>query len=166
METKYKDLTIKKFGWKRIAKNTQRFGWKMFNAKEETTITETTEYEGTVSGNKVTITPHTTTSTKTRVKLNFSRDPNKFVNLGSIAVLEMFYNIFFLIRRILASILPLAYLAVFVIMILTNSVPNSDNLQTATTVFLYTLGGTGVWLTMIILENVFAKIASKILIYK
>lgn len=165
MEKKYKYLTLRKFGWKRIAKNTQRFGWKLFDAEEETTITETTEYEGTISGDKLTITPHTRSSSSTKMNLSFSRDPDRFVNLGSIRILELFYNIFFLIRRILARLLPLAYIASIVLMLLSNSVPNGE-LDTATTVFFYALGGTAVWLAMIILENIFAKIASKILIYK
>ena len=73
-----KVLCVKRFGWKRIAKNTQRFGWVLSDAEEETTVTETTTYEGKVVGDTLYVNPRTNRSSKVRVWLSFYR--NMYIN--------------------------------------------------------------------------------------
>ena len=71
----WKHLSIRCWGWKRVVKNTERFGWELMDAKERTTTTTKTSYEGrVVSDDKVEITPRTQTTTKKRVELSFARD--------------------------------------------------------------------------------------------
>lgn len=162
LQTDY--LTIKKFGWKRIAKNKQRFGWVLADAVKETTVTESTSYEGRVSGDNLYITPKTTSKSKIRINLSFVRDRNDFENLGSIKPIETVYNLIFLIRRILGFFL----LPVFIgIMIFGAFFGASD----------YLLGEGGgiwiawcvcfiIWLGGIILEGILSRVAAKILRYR
>lgn len=85
---KTKVLRLKRFGWKRIAKNVQRFGWTMSDAEEETTTTTETSYTGEIVNNKVYITPHKTSHTSIVVWLSFFRDKDKFYNLYAITFIH------------------------------------------------------------------------------
>ncbi|MCM1131561.1 MAG: hypothetical protein NC310_08580 [Roseburia sp.] len=159
MQSKY--LIIKKFGWKRVAKNTQKFGWILNNAEEERETTTTTTYEGEVVNNEIRIHEHTSSSTKVSVHLYFVRDPNDFENLKSIVLIELLYNIAFLVRRIIGFVLPIAT----AIMILLSFIGFSDMvLENSAT----TWWGIGLfsWIGLIILESILPSIAKRILRWK
>lgn len=102
-----KTLTVRRFGWKRVANNMYRFGWDLADATQHTQTRAKTTYEGRInySGN-VDITPHTSKSTKIRVILDFVRYDEYIPNLGSISVLEAFYNLIYFIRFIVGTFLP------------------------------------------------------------
>lgn len=159
MQSKY--LTIKKFGWKRIAKNTQKFGWVLNDAEEHRETTTTTTYEGEVVNDEVRIREHTSSSTKVRIHLYFTRDPNNFENLKSIALIELLYNIAFLVRRIIGFILPIAT----VIMIILSFIGFSDMVIESSAPTWWGMG-LFTWIGLIILESILASIARRILRWK
>ena len=148
-----KVLCVKRFGWKRIAKNTQRFGWILSDAEEETTVTETTTYEGNVVGDTLYINPRTNRSSKVRVWLTFYR--NIYVPAG-VRVLEFFYSLIFLLRRILAFFLPIIGVCALIVFLM----GHGDILLTYPTIFILPLL---LWLSFIILEGILARIARAIL---
>lgn len=153
---KTKVLGIKRLGWKRVAKNVCRFGWHLSDAEEET-ITETeTEYEGTITDDKIYIKPHTKTTTKTTVWLTFWRDSREFSNLAAIFPIEFIYNIIFLARRIVGFALPL-YLGFCIICTAFGFGSDIEPLLSAGG---FILAG---WLALVALENIFAIIAKLIL---
>jgi hypothetical protein len=156
-----KVLCVKKIGWKRIAKNTQKFGWELSDAEEETTFTTETEYENIEYDNKVyTRESGSTTTSKTRIWLYFHRYKSTIKNCNSIKVLEAFYNFIFLIRRILAFILPIMTIGIFFVIVLGSFIENFFNIKDF---YLYYLMayfiGLFVWIAMIITENILANIA-------
>ena len=155
-----KVLCLKKFGWKRIAKNTERFGWILDDATEEEEITETHTWEGEYnpSTNKITGRERVEKSSKIRIWLTFYRYPNTFTNLIAISPLEILYTICFWIRRIVGFILPLLTIALFVVAAI------GDGPELLETSFgpLY-FSALGIWIALILLEGIFARIAAKIL---
>ena len=157
---KTKVLRLKRFGWKRIAKNVQRFGWTMSDAEEETTTTTETSYTGEIVNNKVYITPHKTSRTSIVVWLSFFRDKDRFYNLYAIRPLELLYTVIFWIRRILGNLLPLATLVMFIGVAVNQSTPNPAEFEN---IFLYYLLAIFIWLSGIVLEGVISRIAGKIL---
>ena len=158
VQTKY--LTIKKFGWKRVAKNHERFGWYLDEAIKHTITTEETEYEGRVYDDRITITPHTKITKKTRMELSFHRDTNDIANMGQIFFIELLFNIVFLLRRIIGFILPWMLVPFALVFLMGES--GSELGTTMTSIlgvaFLAWLGG-------IILEVIISKIGEKVLKY-
>lgn len=149
-----KNLVLKKFGWKRICKNIQMFGWILDDAYQHEETTVTTTYTGEVVNNRIEIKEDVNKSTKVRVHLSFYRDSSRYLNLNKIKLLEIFYNIVFLFRRVLAFILPIMSIVAFIIFLL----GHSDFLLTSS------FGGilvTGIfiWICLIITENILARIA-------
>ena len=157
---KTKVLRVKPFGWKRIARNVQRFGWTAYDAEEETTTTTETSYTGEIVGNKVYITPHTKSSTKVRVWLSFYRNSDNFKNLYAIKPFELLYGIVFWIRRILGTLLPIATVIMFIFVMINQSTPNPTEMES---MFLYYLLALGIWVLGMVLEGIIARIANKIL---
>ena len=142
-----KVLCVKRFGWKRIANNTERFGWIMYDAEEETTITTTTTYEGEIVDNKIYINPKTNRKSKVRVWLSFYRYDR--VPLP-VKILEFIYNRIFFLRVILAFISPLYLGALIVLGFLQFSI---EKLSFG---FGFVVLG---WLCCILLEGILARIA-------
>ena len=166
-----KKLVVRKFGWKRICHNQERFGWELAEAVQEDEVKERTTYEGNVSGDTLYVKPHTTRRTKTRIHLTFYRDIEKLPNFsGGIIALEFFYNVSFVFRTIFAFFAPFAAIAIVILALLggKNGNPASileeriyglpDYNITYGGVILCILGG---WLLFIIFETIFARIAQK-----
>lgn len=78
MSTQRKTVTWGKLGWKRVCKNTMRFGWESLENVEHTETTYTTNYEGEVIDDKVYI--HEKRYLKNCIKCNKIRKimPEKF----------------------------------------------------------------------------------------
>lgn len=156
--TQVKKLVIKKFGWKRVAKNVMRFGWDLDNAVEHVDTTVTTNYEERVVGDTVYLDQHDTTKTKVRIHLDFHRNKDKFENLKSVSVLEVFYNLIFTLRRLVGFCLPFLLIAAFVVAIIGQG--GDEGFTELWTAFGISFA---VWALFIILEGVFARISAKIL---
>ena len=154
MAKETKNLVIKKLGWKRICKNTQRFGWVLDDAYQHEETTVTTTYTGEVVNDKIVIKEDNQKSTKVRVHLSFIRDRDWFVNFGKIRFLEIIYNIIFFFRRVLAFLLPIASIAALVVFLFGKGDILLDSLFGA----LY-MAGFFVWIAFIIIENILARIA-------
>lgn len=153
----FKSLIIKKLGWKRVAKNVMRFGWELDDAVEHHDTTVTTSYEGRVVGDTVYVDEHKDEKTKVRVHLDFHRDRSKFANLGAIFVFELFYNIFFYLRRLIGFCLPILLLGSLVVAMVDAQSELGGNLG----ILLCSLFCA--WLGLIALEGIFARIAHAIL---
>lgn len=157
-----KVLCVKKIGWKRIAKNFMRFGWDLDDAEQETTITKTTEYEITETPKGYHAKPHTNTSTKVRIWLTFTRRKSDFENLAAVRPLELFYNLFFYARRIVGFVLPILAIATFVLALLGGASTTND-MGGYNTMVGWLLAVFGIWVGLILLETILARIAGKIL---
>lgn len=161
-----KEVYVKKFGYERIVKNFQKFGWTVNDIIEEITTTTERSYEGEIKDNKVYLKENVKTSSKVLINISMYRDTEDFVNLKSIKLLELVFNIFYLIRKLIAWILPL-FSGVMLLVALTG---NSDLLFEAAEDEL-SIGGIWSlvlfsWLGLILIENLLASIAGKCLIYK
>lgn len=158
VQTKY--LVLKKFGWKRIAKNTQRFGWTVGEATEVEDVTETHTFEGEYnpSNNKVTVSEHVSRTSSISIHLTFHRYPAAFSNLGAIVPLEILYTLFFWIRRILGAALP----PVSIIFFIFAAIGGGSDLAASIYGTLY-FSAIGIWVGLILLEGILARIAGKIL---
>lgn len=150
---KIKQLTIKKLGWKRIAKNVQRFGWVLYDATEHTTITEETTYEGRISGDTLYINPRTNRKSYTRVWLTFYR---ALVVSSNVKTLEFFYNVIYFLRKIFAFCLPILWIGTLIMWI----TAGTGNFAEYFYGFLRLAIGCSVsWILGIILEGVLSRIA-------
>lgn len=149
-----KNLVLRKFGWKRICRNTQCFGWVLDSAyqNEETTIKTT--YTGKFINDKIEIKENNQKSTKVRIHLSFYRDSSSYSNLNEIKLLEAIYNIFFFFRKILAFFLSIICVVAAIIFLLGHAYS-----------LIYSPFGRVlwlcifIWLSLIIAENILAKIA-------
>lgn len=157
-QTKY--VNVRKLGWRTVVRQRKRFGWELYDAEQETTTTTETTYEGTVSGDTVYIKPKTTTSTKTRVHLTFIRYPKQFKNLAVVRPIEWIYNLVFLLRRILGSLLYLATAAVFLAFFFLNTYMASKE---AEPIIIGFMAAWFVWMGLILCEVVFSLIGKAIL---
>lgn len=157
-DTQYKTLIVKKFGWKRVAKNTMRFGWQMSDAEEHVTTTTETSYDGEIVGDKVYINEHVKRHTAVTVHMYFWRRKSDYKNMFAVSILELFYNIIFYIRRILGAILPFALAAIIFIYAFGGV---SDEL--APTISTAYMSALVIWIGAIIMEGVLSRIAGRIL---
>lgn len=159
---KTKHMCLRKFGWKRIAKNICRFGWTLRDAEENHETTVTHGYNVSEDDDYIYVNPTTTTTTKVRIYLDFVRYPDDFKNLKSIILLEAFYNLIFVLRRFCGWILPFFTVVALVLPGLGGAGSGSDMDA------LYGwYGGTVLfWLVGFFLEGILARIASKVLKYK
>lgn len=159
-----KEAYVKKFGYQRILKNFQKFGWTINEVIKETTTTYETSYEGEIIDNKVILKENVTSNSKVLIHISMYRDTEEYINLNSIKLLELVFNIFYLIRKLIAWILPL-FSGLVLLVALTG---NSDALFQSTDGE-WTVGGVWtltifVWLMLILIENILASIADKCLI--
>ncbi len=158
-----KSLWVRQMGWQRIARNMGRFGWQLDDAVQQTETRTRTTYNGYVSENgNVNINPHTTKSKKIRIHLSFVRYDEDFENIGSMGLLEFFYNLFFFIRSLVGFVLPFTFLVLIPpIGPLVGGMLFGD--EKWANIVGVVLGILGAWLVLIILENILSRIAGKIL---
>lgn len=154
----HKHLILKRFGWKRVANNTMRFGWQLNDAEQHTTTTIEKSYEGTICDDKVYIKENQTRRTSVSIHLYFSRRKSDYNNIYAIFPLELLYNICFLIRRIIGAILPIAFMGIILVVAI-----GSSDLIKESGADTWLMIGFGIWLGLIILEGVLSRIAGKIL---
>lgn len=160
METK--SLRLKKLLSGRVIRNTRGFGWHLYDASD---VTETTTWLDSVDAenvydNKWKLTPHYNSETKYFIDLTFYRKNEWFKNLGSIKILEFFYNFVFILRRIIGAILPPAFVIFMIMSMVTFSKNNSEAGSVVGAIF----GGIFMsWILLMILEDIFSGIARGIL---
>ena len=182
-QTKYKSCSATSLGWRRIAKNVMRFGWKLESAEEhtETTVTDHYEvyetpvrkkwnggynsgYETDIYGNIVTKEEKrylkTTKETKSRVYMDFCRNAVWYTNLSSIFLLEFLFNILLLVRRLLGFLLPLFIPACILVVLFGGGQAFAIYETPLPQLFTACFFG---WLGLILAEDIVAFIASKIL---
>ena len=162
-----KELTVKNFGYMRIVKNFQKFGWNVYSVVRETTIESSTEYKGKVyEDGTIHIKPETTEKRTILIRIKMNRDENNFINLSKIYFLELLYNLIFLLRRLISIYLPV-FSGICLIFVLIGS---GDDFFLPEGEF-YGIGKAWMlsfffWIGFIILENILANIAYKILKYR
>lgn len=161
MSIQTKNLVIKRFGWKRVCKNTQRFGWILNDAIQHEETSVTTTYEGRISGDKIYFDEHKSSSTRITIHLSFYRSKDYFTNLPVIFPLELIYNIVFFIRRFIGFFLPLLTIGAVIVALMTES--NAVNEINFITIWMAVIF---IWLGLVMLESILAIIASKILKFK
>lgn len=160
METK--SMRLKKLLSGRVIRNTKCFGWHLY---DRTDVEETTTWVDSVDaehmyGDKWKFTPHYNSETKYFIELSFYRKSEWFRNLGGVKILEFFYNLIFLIRRIIGALLPAAFVIAMILAITSSSSNNDATGNLVGAIF----GGTFMsWLLLIVLEDIFAVTARGIL---
>ncbi len=157
----WKHISIRRWGWKRVVKNTQRFGWELMDATERTTTTTKTSYEGKiVSDDKVEITPRTQTTTKKRVELSFARDRSYIQNIAPILLIELFYWLLFTVRRLFWWLMAAAFFVTLAIMFISSG--DETLIEPFSQLFAIVFA---VWLLARIVESILSWIAGKIIRY-
>lgn len=159
MSIQRKTVTWGRLGWKRVCKNTMRFGWDSESNVEHTETTYTTSYEGEVVNDKVYLHENTKESTKTTMYMYFTRNTDQFVNLPQIFVLELLYNILLFIHKIVKFLIPLIVAGFFILLLTPFKDILYNNMEITAAIF----GVFVAWGILIILENILARIACKIL---
>lgn len=153
-QTKF--LSIRPMGWKRICKNTMRFGWELTDAKEHTTTETKTTYKETHYYDRVEVTPETTTKTTRRIHLSFVRYPEKFENLGEIKLWETLYGIAYLFRTIALFFTKLIWVLTLLVALI-GEIAGEVGTPLSSGAVVITL----IWLGLRLTENIFAHIAAK-----
>lgn len=149
----YKMLSIGKLGWKRIAKNTQCFGWNLDKVTKVTSTTKTRTYEGKIhDDNSITVSSHDSYSTSKWMELKFSRDESLLANRDKVLQIEWFYNIVYKMRQFSRYIW-----FVTCILCVGISAMGIDN-TVVTAICMFTML---IWLGLRLAENAIAKKASK-----
>lgn len=155
----FKSLSLKRRGWKRVARNTTRFGWNLENATELTTKYTTTTYEGKfVNDDTVEISPRDSVSYTTTIELTFSRDRDKIENMFLILMLEFWYKVFFVLRKFFGKFAIVA----FVLVMISCSFLQNDT-EMLYPIMLGCMSVIGIWLVMRFLENTFSAIAARVI---
>lgn len=162
--TSSKVICVRKFGWKRVARNIESFGWKLGDAEEHTEISEKHEHTFTLTDTGVTHEHHVQRETKVRIWLSFFRHNDQFANLKAIKPLEILFNLVFLIRRIIGFLLSLMAAACFLLVIFENAV--GGNYEYSYPVVGVTFSALFVWIVLNFVEVLLAKIAQNKLKYK
>ena len=160
METK--SMRLKKLLSGRVIRNTKCFGWHLY---DKTDVEETTTWVDSVDaehmyGDKWKFTPHYNSETKYFLDVSFYRKSEWFTNLGGVKILEFFYNLIFLIRRIIGALLPAAFVIAMIFVIIGSS---SNDDPTGNLVGAIFGGAFMTWVLLIVLEDIFAMIARGIL---
>ena len=160
METK--SMRLKKLLSGRVIRNTKCFGWHLY---DKTDVEETTTWVDSVDaehmyGDKWKFTPHYNSETKYFLDVSFYRKSEWFRNLGGVKILEFFYNLIFLIRRIIGALLPPAFVIAMLFVIIGTS---SNDDPTGNLVGAIFGGAFMAWVLLILLEDIFAMIARGIL---
>lgn len=160
-----KNLRLKRFGYQRIVKNSRKFGWTVTSIVEETETEEKRKIEVEVDENGDVHVNDTTTTNKTiTMVIGMVREPNDFVNLNTIRLLECVYNIFYYIRSLIGWILPFFSGLIFIAALAGGGdaiFETSDSEWSVGVIWFLVLFA---WLGLILLENILAGIAEKNLI--
>lgn len=156
-----KCLSIRKFGWKRVCSCHARFGWELDEAIERTKTKTTTEYEGRIEGDRVTLKPNTTTTTDTRILLTFTRDRSRISNYLIVWMIELLYNVAFLFRRLIGFFMPFTVLAFSVVFLMGDSGSEIGQMLTGVLGVHFL-----VWLTGVVLEVIISAIGGAVIRYK
>lgn len=160
METK--SMRLKKLLSGRVIRNTKCFGWHLY---DKTDVEETTTWVDSVDaehmyGDKWKFTPHYNSETKCFLDVSFYRKSEWFKNLGGVKILEFFYNLVFLIRRIIGALLPPAFVIAMIFTFMSTSAKDDPTVNLVAAVF----GGSFMaWVLLMLLEDIFAMIARGIL---
>lgn len=155
MRIQTKFLSVGRLGWRLVCHNMECFGWELYDAEKVNTTTTTTTYEGEIDGDTIHITPHTSTSTERRVDMTFCRDLDAYKNLFIVRFFEIFYNIVFVIRRILSHIVPSLFLIVMISWSFFSNFWQNENPELFETIVKIWLA----WPISFLLENIFPLIA-------
>ncbi len=155
-KTKYKSLSITKFGWKRVCNCVKRFGWVLYDGVEHTTNTTTDYYDR--GGNFV----KSETKSKVRMHLYFKRNADWFTNLPAIFLFELIFNIVFMARRIVGFFLPFSGI-VMIGTVLLGGGQAAALTEGEVPVMMIIVGVFLAWLGLILLEEIISFIAGKIL---
>ncbi len=161
MAVRYTGATVRKFGWRRVAKNFMRLGWRLTDADEVTTYnTDITRTTYQIDG-KDYVNEEAKTTSKKRVELSFVRDSSWYTNLPAIFIFELLFTIIFNVRRIIGFFLPILGGIALLIGAMGGSFKfgEFDN----TTPFLIVFFIVIIWMVLMLLESLTAFIASKIL---
>lgn len=159
MRIQKKYLKVRKFGYKRVVNNERRFGWEPTQIIKHTETTSTTEYEGKVyDDGDVIITPHTTTTSKTRMKLYFERDKDRIANYSTVSLIEVLYDLVFLLRRAVGLLIPISCIGLGFVFLMGDS-------DTEIGKQIITICGTVLvaWFSGVALESIIAFIGSKVI---
>jgi hypothetical protein len=151
-----KFLSLRPLGWKRICKNTQRFGWELTDAKEHVTTETKTTYKETHYYDRVEVTPETKTTTTRRIHLSFIRDTERFEGLASVRALETLYGIVYLFRSI-ANFATKVLWVVALIIAFMGEIGSEFGAPIGEYAFIVLF----VWLGLRLVENIIASIAYK-----
>ena len=154
MARKVKVICIKRFLWKRVAREFSRLGWYITNAEEETTTTYTHHYDVYDDGTEVYT--GTSSSSKVAIWLTMARDRDWYVNGFKIIPIDIFFTIFFYLRRLLGVILPVTGIIFLVVLLLGAYQQDSP----FTIIFLANLFS---WIGLNLLEIIFSFIGGAIL---
>lgn len=160
METK--TMKLKKLLSKRVIRNTKGFGWHLYDAtdvSETTTWVDSVEAEN-IYDNKWKLTPHYNSETKYFIMVTFYRKNEWFKNLRSVKVLEFFYNLIMILRRIIGALLPLMFVVAMGVTVAFSSQNNGEAASILATVFGISFSA---WLLFMLLEDIFSAIARGIL---
>ena len=156
MALRYKTLTVKRLGWRRIANEFQRLGWRLDDAYEHTVTTETDHYDVYEDGHKEYT--GTTTSRKISIILHFSRDLSWYINGNKIHAIDVFFSVFFYLRRILGAFMPVN-IVIFLIALLVDS--SKDSFSTLYMPYFITF--IVLYFVFLILEIIFSYVGEGIL---
>lgn len=156
MAVRSKVICIKRFAWQRVAREFSRLGWDIVNAEQETSTTYTHHYDVYEDG--TTIHTGTDKSSKVRIWLSMVRDRDWYVNGNKIIAIDIFFSIFFLLRRVMGALTPIAAIP-FVILLLIGF-GTTEVGQVFMALFFSFLGS---WILLQILEFVFSVIGGNIL---
>ena len=131
-----KVLKVNRIGWKRIAKNTTRFGWNYVDVNKGSNLNLSPQRIG-----------------KRKVVFSFYRlDTEKDAQPTAVRTLEFIYNLIFLFRRIAAFFLPI----LIAVGIIVSIIKQPDGFFTA---LAFIFSDFAIWIACIILEGVLARSA-------
>lgn len=107
MQTKQKRLVLKPRGWRRVVRNIQRFGWEVDSARDLTSVSTTTNYSAKyVSDDTIEVSSHDSNSYHRRIIVDLHRNELEIPGIEKIKQLELLYNVFYIIRKILGPLFP------------------------------------------------------------
>ncbi len=126
-----KSVKTKRRAWKGVVSNMRAFGWVADEATEyEERSTSVTGYDITSTSTGYHAKPNYETSVERYVIVNFHRDTSWYSNLGAVKVIETFYNISNVLRKILGKLLWFGFGAALLFMVILGSYFGSDELTT------------------------------------
>ena len=159
----FKDVVVKKQGYKRIVNNYQKFGWNIDNIVEETILKATEKYIGRIDNNQLNINKNVNQSKKILMHIYMSRDKNKYSNIDQIYTIENVFNLLCFIRKIFDLIIPI-FTVFIVLILLLNGVKGFIIIEKGKFGFGgYWIVSLIVWIGLVLIENKLASLSQKIL---